>query len=106
MKLKKVLALTLAAVLCLGLFAGCGDTGSDNSGSPAPSDSSSPAPSDSSSPAPSDSNSPAESPAPAAEGSVYYLNFKPEQDGDWQTLAQTYTAQAGVPCFRSTAPWV
>lgn len=103
MKLKKVLALTLAAVLCLGLFAGCGDTGSDNSGSPAPSDSSSPAPSDSSSPAPSDSNSPAESPAPAAEGSVYYLNFKPEQDGDWQTLAQTYTAQTGVPVTVVTA---
>ena len=24
-------------------------------------------------------------------GSVYYLNFKPEQDKDWQALAQKYT---------------
>ena len=35
MKLKKILALALACVLCLGLFAGCGDTGSTPSGSTA-----------------------------------------------------------------------
>ena len=29
-------------------------------------------------------------------GSVYYLNFKPEQDAQWKALAQTYTQQTGV----------
>ena len=27
----------------------------------------------------------------AASGSVYYLNFKPEQDQQWQDLAKAYT---------------
>ena len=31
-----------------------------------------------------------------ADGSVYYLNFKPEADQAWQDLAATYTAQTGV----------
>ena len=29
-------------------------------------------------------------------GSVYYLNFKPEQDEAWQELAETYTDKTGV----------
>ena len=33
----------------------------------------------------------------AATGSVYYLNFKPESDAAWQTLAAAYTAETGVP---------
>lgn len=32
----------------------------------------------------------------AAKGSVYYLNFKPEQAEDWITLAKKYTAETGV----------
>ena len=31
-----------------------------------------------------------------AAGSVYYLNFKPEQDGDWKALAEAYQAETGV----------
>ena len=30
------------------------------------------------------------------EGKVYYLNFKPEQDADWQKLAKKYTEKTGV----------
>lgn len=30
------------------------------------------------------------------EGSVYYLNFKPEADAAWQELAETYTKETGV----------
>ena len=30
------------------------------------------------------------------KGSVYYLNFKPEQDKDWQALAKKYTDETGV----------
>ena len=40
---------------------------------------------------------------PAAEGSVYYLNFKPEQDQQWQDLAAAYTAETGVPVTVVTA---
>ena len=36
-------------------------------------------------------------------GSVYYLNFKPEQDGAWQKLAADYTAKTGVPVTVVTA---
>ena len=32
-----------------------------------------------------------------ASGQVYYLNFKPEQDEDWQNLAAAYTEEKGVP---------
>ena len=41
--------------------------------------------------------------APAAEGSVYYLNFKPEQDQQWQDLAKAYTEETGVPVTVVTA---
>ena len=30
------------------------------------------------------------------EGKVYYLNFKPEQNEDWQKLAKKYTEETGV----------
>ena len=39
----------------------------------------------------------------AETGSVYYLNFKPEQDAQWQALAQSYTAQTGIPVTVVTA---
>lgn len=37
------------------------------------------------------------------QGAVYYLNFKPEQDEQWQALAETYTAETGVPVTVLTA---
>ena len=37
------------------------------------------------------------------EGQVYYLNFKPEQDEQWQALAKRYTEQTGVPVTVVTA---
>ena len=43
---------------------------------------------------------------PAAQGgagSVYYLNFKPEQAQQWQAVAKTYTALTGVPVTVGTA---
>ena len=39
----------------------------------------------------------------AASGSVYYLNFKPEQDQQWQDLAKAYTDETGVPVEVVTA---
>ena len=35
--------------------------------------------------------------------SVYYLNFKPEQDAQWQDLAKAYTDETGVPVTVVTA---
>ena len=40
---------------------------------------------------------------PAAAGSVYYLNFKPEADAAWQELAKKYTELTGVPVKVVTA---
>ena len=60
--MKKIIALALAAVLCLALAT-----------------------------------------AACAEASVYYLNFKPEQDAQWQELAKIYTEKTGVPVTVVTA---
>ena len=78
-KMKKVFALLLSLTLCLGLLSACGG----KSETPA---------------APSEGDS-----APAASGSVYYLNFKPEQDEAWQNLAKAYTEETGVPVTVLTA---
>lgn len=37
------------------------------------------------------------------EGSVYYLNFKPEQEEQWKALAASYTEQTGVQVTVVTA---
>ena len=75
--MKKVIALAL--VLCLALpLAACG-------AKPA-----------SSAPAASEA-------APAADGSVYYYNFKPEQADQWVALAEQYTKETGVPVTVVTA---
>ena len=37
------------------------------------------------------------------EASVYYLNFKPEQDKAWQALAKAYTDETGIPVTVVTA---
>ena len=41
--------------------------------------------------------------AASGNGKVYYLNFKPEQDGQWQELAKLYTEETGVPVKVFTA---
>ena len=82
---RNFLAAAGVSAAALGLAA-CG--GSSSSSAPA------------SSAAPSSS---AASSAPAASGKVYYLNFKPEQDEDWQKLAKAYTEETGVPVTVVTA---
>ena len=51
---------------------------------------------------PSDSSSP-DSGSSAAAGKVYYLNFKPEADEQWQELAKAYTEETGIPVTVKTA---
>lgn len=77
--MKKALAIIMAFALSLSLAA-CGGAAS-------------------SAPATSGSTS-----APAkAEGKVYFLNFKPEQDEAYQAIAKEYTEKTGVPVKVVTA---
>ena len=81
--MKKLIAMLLALVMVLGLAA-CG-------GSSAPAATEAPAA------APAADAAPAtEAAAPAAEGRVYYLNFKPEADGTMQELAKLYEDTTGI----------
>ena len=80
--MKKALALVLAGAMALSLAA-CGSTPASGS-------------------APASGSTPA-SGASTASGKVYYLNFKPEQDQQWQDLAKVYTEQTGVPVTVVTA---
>ena len=82
---KKLLALTLSGALAVSMLAGCGGTsnGGDTSTS-------------------TDTKADTTE-ASGAEGSVYYLNFKPEQDQQWQDLAKAYTDETGVPVTVVTA---
>ncbi len=89
MKKKKVMPLLLVAAMTVGMFAGCGDKG----GSDAPA-------------AGGDTQGAAETKdteAAKGDGSVYYLNFKPEADEQWQVLASEYTKETGVPVTVLTA---
>jgi raffinose/stachyose/melibiose transport system substrate-binding protein len=85
---KRWFALVLAVVMAASLLAGCGSSGS--SGSTAGS-------------AAASASAAAGSSAKAASGKVYYLNFKPEQDKQWQDLAAKYTQETGVPVTVVTA---
>ena len=84
--MKKIIALMLCLVMVFALCA-CGQTAAP-SATPA-----------------AEGDTPADAPAeaPAAAGSVYYLNFKPEQDEQWKALAAAYTEETGVPVTVVTA---
>ena len=81
--MKKLLALGLVTTMAISLLAGCGggktagNAGSAGSGS--------------------------QTSSSGASGKVYYLNFKPEQDAQWQELAKLYTDETGVPVTVKTA---
>ena len=77
--MKKVFALLLTLTLCVGLLSACGSK-TETPASSGEGETSS-----------------------AATGSVYYLNFKPEQDEAWQNLAKAYTEETGVPVTVVTA---
>ena len=87
--MKKLIALLLAVVMVMGLAA-CGSKTTTETKAPTEAKVDTP-------------TTEAKTDAPAAAGSVYYLNFKPEQDEAWQKLAAEYTAQTGVPVTVLTA---
>ncbi len=76
--MKKFISIVIASILATSLLAGCTETSEPSS-------------------------STATSTPTAATGSVYYLNFKPEQDAQWKELAEIYTAETGVEVVIETA---
>lgn len=70
---KRLLTLALALVMALSLAACGGGGDSQTGGDSQPAGDTQPA---------------GDSGGSAATGTVYYLNFKPEQDGDWQGAGQ------------------
>lgn len=83
--MKKVIALLLSLTMVVGMLTACGSK-------EAPADT----------PAATEDEAADDAPA-SADGSVYYLNFKPEQDEAWQALAKAYTEETGVPVEVVTA---
>ena len=88
MNMKKFFAMGLSAVLSLGVLSGCGNAGTDVGDRSVSS---------------TDATAAADGAANSGAGKVYYLNFKPEQDPQWQELAKTYTEKTGVPVTVVTA---
>ncbi len=71
---KRLLSLGLIAVMAVSMLAGCGG-GNSNAGAN----------------------------GDEAKGSVYYLNFKPEQGDEWEALAEVYKEETGVEVTVVTA---
>lgn len=91
---RKVLSVMLATAMTATLFAGCGDSTEDTTTTNTTDDAAATDAADSAD---------ADATVAAGDGSVYYLNFKPEQDEAWQDLAATYTEQTGVEVTVITA---
>ena len=77
---RKFFALGLAAALSLSILSGCGG----NTANPG-------------------SSTPSGSGDTPSGGKVYFMNFKPEQDAQWQELAELYTKETGVEVTVLTA---
>ena len=87
---KRLFALGMATALAVGTLTGCGNNNTNNTNNAGNGSESTAA----------DNK---ENENTAAGGSVYYLNFKPEQDEQWQALAKTYTEQTGTKVTVVTA---
>ena len=77
--MKKVLATLLAGVLAASMLVGCGGGKTE------------------------ETKAASNEAASSEGGSVYFLNFKPEQDEAWQNLAKVYTEETGVEVTVVTA---
>ncbi|MCR4740077.1 MAG: ABC transporter substrate-binding protein [Lachnospiraceae bacterium] len=79
---KRLLSIVLGMTLCVSMLAGCAVPQAT---------------------APADPGSAPAATDAAGSGKVYYLNFKPEADEQWQALAKAYTEETGVPVTVVTA---
>ena len=94
---KKLLSAILSTAMVASLLVGCGSAPAAEAAAPAAAEAEEEAEEA--------DEEEAEEAAEVAEGEgqVYYLNFKPEQDEQWQALAKSYTEQTGVPVTVVTA---
>lgn len=83
---RKVLAGLLVAAMSATMMAGCGASAESGAGDATES-----------------AKKTADKGTDEGAGSVYYLNFKPEQDQAWQDLAAAYTEETGVDVTVITA---
>ena len=95
---RKALSMMLATAMIATLFAGCGNAGTGNTSSTTDAGSK-----DAVAATEKADDKELKNEIAAGGGSVYYLNFKPEQDADWQKLAADYTAQTGTEVTVITA---
>ena len=86
MKKRSLLALAMVGALSVSMLAGCGSSSTKETQAPAGSEAATEAATEA-----------AKESTAAGDGKVYYLNFKPEQDAQWQELAKLYTEETGVP---------
>ena len=102
---KRWLALGVAAIMTAGVLAGCGSTSTDsaNDSSENTATEATEATEATDAAESTESTDTAEGEAATGSGAVYYLNFKPEQDEQWQELAKAYTEETGVPVTVVTA---
>lgn len=96
---KKLISILLTAALAVTLAAGCGNA--DNNGNGTKEDNTSGQENE----ANQGDNGVAEDDSLIQEvsGSVYYLNFKPEQAEQWKDLAEEYSNETGIPVTIETA---
>lgn len=87
---KKLISALLCVAMVSSMLVGCGSGAAETPAAEAPA-----AEGEAESPAAEEPA--AEAPAASADGGkVYYLNFKPEVDTQWQEIAAAYTAETGV----------
>lgn len=100
---KKLLSALLSAAMVASLLIGCGAKEAEAPAAEAPAAEAPAAEETVEEEATEETTEEATEEVAAGEGQVYYLNFKPEQDEQWQALAKSYTEQTGVPVTVVTA---
>lgn len=89
---KKLISALLCVAMVSSMLVGCGSGAAETPAAEAPA-----AEGEAEAEAPAAEEPAAEAPAASADGGkVYYLNFKPEVDTQWQEIAAAYTAETGV----------
>ena len=90
---KRFLAVALTVAMGASLLAGCGSSTEETAAAAA----------DTATEAAKEEAKEEKAESSEAAGAVYYLNFKPEQDQQWQDLAAAYSEETGVPVTVVTA---
>ena len=100
---KKLLALGLAVTMTASMLTGCGSSNEGAADADTNAKTDAEATDAEATDAEATDASTDDKTANAEGGSVYYLNFKPEQDPQWQELAAKYTEETGVDVTVVTA---